>query len=192
MAGCGFDDEGGPGNGTCTSPDCEGGTADGPRQERRVIPDDKCDETGPEPVPVTMHPRLFLTAADVPRLRSWAVASNPIGGRSRRIATPFRGRTWTRGTSPARTPAWATATRRTPPSRTRCSSRSSPSSTPTRRRAPTTPSAHGRSSCTSSTRRPSASAAPTCRTEDPRSRPRTDCGGGARASPSPSTGLTER
>jgi hypothetical protein len=32
----------------------------------------------PEPTPVTTHPRLFLNASDIPRLRSWAVASNPL------------------------------------------------------------------------------------------------------------------
>ena len=37
-----------------------------------------CTDTGPEPTPVTTHPRPFLTSADVPRLRGWAVASNPI------------------------------------------------------------------------------------------------------------------
>lgn len=30
------------------------------------------------PQPVTGHPRLWITTADLPRLRSWAVASNPI------------------------------------------------------------------------------------------------------------------
>jgi len=55
----------------CQEVEVEGG---GP-----LTPDnDTCEETGPEPVPVTAHPRLFLTAADLPRLRSWAVASNPI------------------------------------------------------------------------------------------------------------------
>jgi hypothetical protein len=34
--------------------------------------------TMPEPTPATTHPRLFLTTEDVPRLRSWAVDSNPI------------------------------------------------------------------------------------------------------------------
>ncbi len=33
---------------------------------------------GTPPVPVTGHPSLWLTANDIPRLRSWAVASNPI------------------------------------------------------------------------------------------------------------------
>lgn len=30
------------------------------------------------PYPVSAHPRLWLTPADVPRLRSWAVSSNPV------------------------------------------------------------------------------------------------------------------
>ena len=34
--------------------------------------------TAGRPVPVTTHPRLWLTAADLPRLRSWPVASNPV------------------------------------------------------------------------------------------------------------------
>src|SRR5689334_7504565 len=29
-------------------------------------------------VPVTGHPRLWVTAADLPRLRAWATASNPV------------------------------------------------------------------------------------------------------------------
>lgn len=29
------------------------------------------------PVPVTSHPRLWVTTNDLPRLRSWATASNP-------------------------------------------------------------------------------------------------------------------
>ncbi len=33
--------------------------------------------TGPV-VPVTSHPRLWLTSADLPRLRSWAVTNNPL------------------------------------------------------------------------------------------------------------------
>ena len=78
--GCGSDDEA-PG-GACTTPDCEGGV--GPGGEGGAgdgavpFPEDTCDLTSPDPVPVTTHPRLFLTSADVPRLRSWAVASNPI------------------------------------------------------------------------------------------------------------------
>jgi hypothetical protein len=32
----------------------------------------------PTPLPQTGHPRLWLTGADLPRLRSWAVASNPL------------------------------------------------------------------------------------------------------------------
>jgi len=32
----------------------------------------------PIPQPVTSHPRLWVTQADLPRLQSWAVASNPI------------------------------------------------------------------------------------------------------------------
>jgi hypothetical protein len=28
--------------------------------------------------PVTTHPRLLLTNGDLPRLRSWAVSTNPI------------------------------------------------------------------------------------------------------------------
>ena len=32
------------------------------------------------PQPVTGHPRLWITAADLPRLQSWAVPSNPIYG----------------------------------------------------------------------------------------------------------------
>ncbi|HSO36209.1 MAG TPA: hypothetical protein VLT33_26965 [Labilithrix sp.] len=79
IAGCGGGDDGdeaggGP-PGTCTDPaTCEGGvpTEGGqPSQEG-------CTDTGPEPVPVTTHPRLFLTSDDVTRLRGWAVASNPI------------------------------------------------------------------------------------------------------------------
>src|SRR5689334_15281363 len=35
--------------------------------------------TKPAPiVPVTGHPRLWVTAADLPRLRAWATASNPV------------------------------------------------------------------------------------------------------------------
>ena len=77
-AGCGGDDanangEGGPGS--CTNPaDCEGGV----NPEGGKPSEEGCTDTGPEPTPVTTHPRLFLTSADVPRLRSWAVASNPI------------------------------------------------------------------------------------------------------------------
>ena len=73
---CGSDEGDGAaadgGNGNCVpGQPCEGGiVTDG----GLVIPDDKCDETGPEPTPVTGHPRLFLTAADLPRLRSWANA----------------------------------------------------------------------------------------------------------------------
>lgn len=40
-----------------------------------------CDGGTPaevEPTPVTTHPRIFLTQADLPRLRSWATPSNPI------------------------------------------------------------------------------------------------------------------
>src|SRR5688572_19283461 len=33
-------------------------------------------QTAPEPV--TSHPRIFLTAEDLPRLRSWANESNPM------------------------------------------------------------------------------------------------------------------
>ena len=70
------DGEGDGGNANCPpGQTCEGGIA---VEGGLVIPDDKCDETGPEPTPVTGHPRLFVTAADVPRLRSWATASNPI------------------------------------------------------------------------------------------------------------------
>lgn len=32
----------------------------------------------PQPVPVTSHPRLWLTEADLPRLRGWAIEANPI------------------------------------------------------------------------------------------------------------------
>ncbi len=79
IAACSSDDGANSADGTCTSPgECEGGVGDGAPDGTLVVPDDKCDETGPEPVPVTTHPRLFLTSADVPRLRSWAVASNPI------------------------------------------------------------------------------------------------------------------
>jgi len=81
IAGCGGSDGAG-GGGTCTAPDCEGGvdpnSEGGAKFDGPVIPDDKCDDTGPDPAPITTHPRLLLTAADVPRLRSWAVASNPI------------------------------------------------------------------------------------------------------------------
>ena len=70
------DGEGDGGNANCPpGQTCEGGIA---VEGGLVNPDDKCDETGPEPTPVTGHPRLFVTAADVPRLRSWATASNPI------------------------------------------------------------------------------------------------------------------
>lgn len=84
IAACGSDDasEDGPGGpdgpGSCKTPgECEGGV---PGEGGGPLPpdNDKCDDTGPEPVPVTTHPRLFLTSADLPRLRSWAVASNPI------------------------------------------------------------------------------------------------------------------
>src|SRR4051794_13074523 len=76
-AGCGSDDggDGGPGTGpdgpgACTTP---GGCTDGPIDPAMV----QCPAM-PEPLPVTTHPRLFLTSADIPRLRSWAVDSNPI------------------------------------------------------------------------------------------------------------------
>ena len=82
IAGCGGDDADN-GNGMCTSPgDCEGGVGpDGGMtggDGAVPFPDDKCDLTAPDPVPVTTHPRLFVTSADVTRLRGWAVASNPI------------------------------------------------------------------------------------------------------------------
>src|SRR5215217_6197689 len=32
------------------------------------------------PVPVTSHPRLWLTTDDLPRLRSWATDDNPLWG----------------------------------------------------------------------------------------------------------------
>ncbi len=64
-------------NGSCTN------AADCP--DSGLLPDGapidpaeaKCDETT-EPTKVTGHPRLFLTEADIPRLRTWAVPSNPI------------------------------------------------------------------------------------------------------------------
>lgn len=38
-------------------------------------------KTAPQiPFPVTTHPRLWITPRDLPRLRSWAVASNPVYG----------------------------------------------------------------------------------------------------------------
>ncbi len=63
---CGSDDGGSSNNADGSNPNGEGGLGDG--------------EDGPEiePTPVTTHPRLFLTQADLPRLRSWAVDSNPI------------------------------------------------------------------------------------------------------------------
>jgi len=82
IAGCGGDDEANGTPGTCApGAECEGGVGPdgGPLGDGALpFPDDKCDDTGPDPVPLTTHPRLFLTAADVPRLQSWAVASNPI------------------------------------------------------------------------------------------------------------------
>ncbi|MBS2012645.1 MAG: hypothetical protein JST00_07160 [Deltaproteobacteria bacterium] len=77
---CGSDgvdgSEGEGGNGNCVpGQPCEGGV---PGEGGLVIPDDKCDDTGPDPTPVTGHPRLFLTQNDLPRLRSWATSSNPI------------------------------------------------------------------------------------------------------------------
>jgi hypothetical protein len=79
-AACGGDDDanGSSGNGDagCVAPgDCDG---DGkPDDDGGVpFPEDKCDES--EPTPVTTHPRLFVTSADLPRLRSWAAASNPM------------------------------------------------------------------------------------------------------------------
>ena len=70
IAGCGSSDDedgAGPGGpGTCTDPtNCPPGEG-GP------------GNVTPEPVPVTTHPRLFFGKDDVPRLRSWAVDSNPI------------------------------------------------------------------------------------------------------------------
>src|ERR1051326_8416602 len=34
--------------------------------------------SGGLPYPVTTHPRLWVTQSDLPRLQSWATASNPI------------------------------------------------------------------------------------------------------------------
>ena len=37
-------------------------------------------EAAPSSAPVTTHPRRWLRAEDLPRLRSWAVPSNPMYG----------------------------------------------------------------------------------------------------------------
>ena len=79
LGACGGDDDG-AGPGACDSPDCEGGSGEGGVGAEGSVPfpEDTCDLTSPDPTPVTAHPRLFLTSADIPRLRSWAVAENPI------------------------------------------------------------------------------------------------------------------
>ncbi|HEU4537966.1 MAG TPA: hypothetical protein VFS00_27790, partial [Polyangiaceae bacterium] len=59
--------EGGPG----------GGRVEGSESASVVTAAAAAPLTGP-PTPVTGHPRLWVRQADLPQLRSWAVASNPV------------------------------------------------------------------------------------------------------------------
>ena len=51
---------------------------------------------------LTSHPRLWLSAADVPRLRSWAVESNPLYSQGIRLAAVRAKEAMDRGDVPQR------------------------------------------------------------------------------------------
>jgi hypothetical protein len=59
---------------------------------------------------VTTHPRLWLTAADLPRLRRWAVSSNPFWQKGLLVAATAGKRVMDAGTVPGRDPGHPGAT----------------------------------------------------------------------------------
>jgi hypothetical protein len=69
----------------------------------RPISIEAIQETLEMMAPVTTHPRLFVRCDDLPRLRQWAVASNPIYEQGLRILVENVKSLVKKGVSPLRT-----------------------------------------------------------------------------------------
>jgi hypothetical protein len=66
-----------PANASVSGPDAAAAALGIPAADTTATADYSAT-TAPIPYPVSSHPRLWITTKDLPRLRSWATASNPI------------------------------------------------------------------------------------------------------------------